>query len=307
MVMKFNTFLRHIREGVLNIIRNGWMSFASISSIGISLFILGVFMLMALNVNILADQIESQVEIRVFMKLDIEQAKIDQLKNEIGNIPEVSKVTFVPKAEGIELLRKSMGDDGAELLEGFNESNNPLPDSFTVEVFEPQNIGFVAKKISALNIEDETKPITDINYGKETVDSIFKVTDAVRIIGFVIVAGLAVMAIFLISTTIKITILARRREIGIMKLVGATNNFIRWPFFIEGALIGIIGSVITVILLFIGYSQVVGASEYQLGLMMFQLVTVKEAGLIVSVPLLALGTLIGIWGSILSVRRYLKV
>ncbi|MBW7474961.1 permease-like cell division protein FtsX [Paenibacillus oenotherae] len=305
--MKFSTFARHIREGVFNIIRNGWMSFASISSIGISLFILGVFLLMALNVNMLADQIESQVQIRVFLKIGTEQAKIDQLKTEIGNIPEVSKVEFVPKSEGIELLRESIGEDGAELLDGFNESNNPLPDSFTVEVFEPQKIAFAAKKIEALNKSDQSVPITDINYGKGTVETIFKVTDAIRNIGIVIVLGLAVTAIFLISTTIKITILARRREIGIMKLVGATNNFIRWPFFIEGALIGIIGSVLTVILLFVGYYQLIEVSQYQLGLMMFKLVTIKEASLIVSVPLIVLGTLIGVWGSILSVRRYLKV
>ncbi len=305
--MKVSTLLRHLREGVLNIVRNGWMTFASISSIVISLFILGVFLLLALNVNNLADQIENEVQIRVFLQLNTDQAKIDELKNAIGNIPEVSKVTFVSKAEGLELLRKNIGTDGEDLLEGYNETNNPLPDSFTVEVFDPQNIAFAAKKIDAINKADQTAPIKSVKYGKGTVESLFKITNAVRNIGLVIVAGLAITAMFLISNTIKVTIIARRREIGIMKLVGATNNFIRWPFFIEGALIGMIGSIITIALLLFGYSQLVEVSQFQLGLMMIKLITLKEVGFLISVLLFGLGTVIGIWGSTLSVRKYLKV
>ncbi|UVI29867.1 permease-like cell division protein FtsX [Paenibacillus spongiae] len=305
--MKLRTMLRHLREGVKNVLRNGWMSFASISSIVISLFILGGFLLLALNVNNLADQIESQVEIRVFLQLDTDQAKIDKLRNEIGNIAEVKQVKFVSKDEGLELLRKNLGEDGEELLQGYENEKNPLPDSFTVEVFEPQTIAFAAKKIELINKADQTNPITDVKYGKGKVETLFKLTNAVRNIGLVIVAGLAITAMFLISTTIKITILARRREIGIMKLVGATNHFIRWPFFIEGALIGIIGSVLTTAILLYGYSRLIYVSQFELGLLMIKLVTLKEVGFLVSVLIIGLGTLIGIWGSTLSVRKYLKV
>ncbi|WP_219834374.1 permease-like cell division protein FtsX [Paenibacillus sp. R14(2021)] len=305
--MKASTLLRHLREGLKNIVRNGWMTFASVSSIVISLFILGVFLLLALNVNILADQIESQVQVRVYLQLGTPEAKINELKNAIGNIPEVSKVEFVSKEQGLEDLRKNIGADGTELLEGYDKANNPLPDSFTVEVFDPQKIAFAAKQIEAISAADATKPITSVKYGKGTVEKLFRITNAVRNIGLVIVAGLGLTAMFLISNTIKMTILARRREIGIMKLVGATNNFIRWPFFIEGALIGLMGSAITIALLLFGYSQLVEVSQFELGLMMIKLVTLKEAGLEVSAITLALGTLIGIWGSTLSVRRYLKV
>lgn len=305
--MKLRTILRHIREGVKNVLRNGWMSFASISSIVISLFILGGFLLLALNVNNLADQIESQVEIRVFLQLNTDQAKIDQLRNEIGNITEVKQVKFVSKDEGLELLRKNLGESGDDLLQGYEKDKNPLPDSFTVEVYEPQTIAFAAKKIELINKADQTNPITSVKYGKGKVETLFKLTNAVRNIGLVIVAGLAVTAMFLISTTIKITILARRREIGIMKLVGATNHFIRWPFFIEGALIGIIGSVITTAVLLYGYSRLIYVSQFELGLLMIKLVTLKEIGFFVSVLIIGLGTLIGIWGSTLSVRKYLKV
>ncbi|MBM7566440.1 permease-like cell division protein FtsX [Paenibacillus sacheonensis] len=305
--MKISTVLRHLREGIKNVVRNGWMTFASVSSIVISLFILGVFLLLALNVNNLADQIESQVQIRVYLQLGTPEAKVNELKNAIGNIPEVKKVVFVSKEQGLKDLRTSIGADGSELLEGYDDTNNPLPDSFTVDVFDPQNIAYAAKKIDAIGSADASKPISSVKYGKGTVETLFRVTNAVRNIGLVVVIGLAVTAMFLISNTIKMTILARRREIGIMKLVGATNNFIRWPFFIEGALIGVMGSVITTVLLLFGYSELVQASQFELGLMMIKLVTLRDAGLTVSAVTLALGTLIGIWGSTLSVRKYLKV
>lgn len=119
--MKLRTIFRHLREGAKNIIRNGWMSFASMSSIFISLFILGIFLLVALNINQMAAQIESQVQIRVFLQLNVEQEKITELQNKIGNLTEVKKVTFVSKAEGLELLRKNLGDENKDLLDGYEK------------------------------------------------------------------------------------------------------------------------------------------------------------------------------------------
>ncbi|GBF77924.1 ABC transporter permease [Paenibacillus sp. 598K] len=298
--------LRHLREGAKSLLRNGWMTFASLSSIVISLFILGVFLLLALNVNNLTEQIESQVQIRVFLQLNTEQEKIDELNRTIGNMPEVSSIVFVSKMEGLELLRNSLGEDGRELLDGYDETNNPLPDSFTVEVVNPQEIGFAAKKIQAINTENDAA-ISSVKYGQGTVETLFKVTTAVRNIGLVIVAGLALTAMFLISNMIKMTILSRSREIKIMKLVGATNSFISWPFFIEGALIGLFGSIITSTIVLVGYSQLVSFSQFELGLMMIKLVTVQESALLVCALLIGIGTLIGVWGSTISVRKYLKV
>ena len=305
--MRFSTLIRHIREGGRNVARNGWMSFASMSSIAVSLFILGVFMLLALNVNKLADQIENQVQIRVYLKLGTEQAKIDEIKRQIGRIPEVKQVTFVSKEEGLKRLKDSLGAEGKEALEGYENENNPLPDGFDVFVFKAQTIADVAKRIGSINDTDPDQPIMGVYYGADTVRKLFRITNAVRNIGLVIVAGLAIMAMFLISTTIKMTILNRRREIGIMKLVGATNSFIRWPFFVEGALIGLGSSVITTAALLYGYSQIVSTSQYDLGLMMIELADWKDVGLPVGGTLIALGTFLGIWGSTISVRKYLKV
>ncbi len=296
-----------MREGAKNVVRNGWMSFASVSSISISLFILGVFLLLALNVNDLAKQIESQVEIRVFLEVGTPQEQISALQNEIGNMAEVSKITFVSKEEGLKFLREKLGEDGKELLEGFDGENNPLNDSFTVEVYEPRQVSSVAAQIEKLNEGKSPAPIYKVSYGKGTVETMFKVTEIVRNIGLILVAGLAFTAMFLIANTIKLTILARRREIAIMKLVGATNSFIRWPFFIEGALLGIIGSLIPVAVLLYGYSQLISTTQIELGLMMVRLLPVRSIAFTLFALLASIGIVIGIWGTTISVRKYLRV
>ncbi|MBD2863662.1 MULTISPECIES: permease-like cell division protein FtsX [Paenibacillus] len=305
--MRISTFGRHIREGAKNVVRNGWMTFASISAISISLFVLGIFLVLALNVNNLADQIESQVEIRVYLEVNTSEQQKNAVQRDIASLAAVKKVTYVSKEEGLELLRDKMGAEGKELLEGFDGENNPLNDSFTIEVSDPPLVGQVAEQIKALDAQNNPPLIYKINYGKGTVDTLFKITDIVRNVGLVFVLLLAFTAMFLISNTIKITIVARRREIGIMKLVGATNSFIRWPFFIEGALLGIIGSAIPVGVLLWGYAELLTYTKVQLGLMLITLIPVHELILIIPALLLGIGVMIGIWGSILSVRKFLRV
>ncbi|MCJ8012704.1 permease-like cell division protein FtsX [Paenibacillus sp. KQZ6P-2] len=304
--MTFNTFLRHLREGAKNVFRNGWMSVASVISIIVSLFILGVFILLVLNVNAIADKADSQVQIRVYLNLNVDKQLRETVQKEIAAMPEVSKVDFISKEQGLVDFQNSMGDEGKDLLEGFDNDNNPLPDSFKIEVYEPTTVPFVAKKIEALNTShSDQQPIMKVKYGKGTIETLFKVTQTVRNIGFVFVAGLAVMSMFLISNTIRVTILARRREIAIMKLVGATNTFIRWPFFVEGTLIGLIGSLITVLILFVGYDRLAAAVGSDISLQM-NLLPINDlwqwGGL-----LLILGVLIGMWGTTLSLRKFLKV
>jgi len=305
--MKISTFLRHIREGSKSIIRNGWMTFASIGSISISLFILGVFLLLAVNVNYLAQQIEKQIEIRVYLEVNTPQEEIESLQNTIAAIPEVSKVTFVSKEEGLAFLRERLGESGSNLLEGFDGENNPLNDSFTVEVKDPHQVPSVAQQIARLNDGKFPKPIYKVNYGQGTVETLFKVTRIIQNVGLVLVAGLALTSMFLISNTIKLTIFARNREISIMKLVGATNGFIRWPFFIEGALLGIIGSLIPAGILLYGYWELLSASRMELNMLMIELKPFEEIGVVLAALLLGIGVLIGIWGTLISVRKYLRV
>ncbi|KKC48007.1 MULTISPECIES: permease-like cell division protein FtsX [Paenibacillus] len=305
--MKARTLLRHMREGVRNIFRNGWMSFASISSIFISLFILSVFVLLALNVNKLADQLESTVEIRAFLQLDTAQQQIDSLETRIRNIPEVKSVEFRTKQQNLEEMSRMMGSDGKQLLQDYQGEDNPLPASFVIEVYDPQTIASAAGQIEALGAGQDPSPFLRVKYGQGQVETLFKVTNAVRNIGLILVAGLAVTAMFLIATTIKTTIINRQREIGIMKLVGATNAFIRWPFFVEGALIGFFSSALTAAVILLGYRELFQQSEFELGLMSIRLVTIQEAAPIIALLTIGIGTLLGVWGSVLSVRRYLKV
>ncbi|MNJ33945.1 Cell division protein FtsX [compost metagenome] len=306
MVMIFNTLLRHLREGSKNVFRNGWMSVASITSIIVSLFVLGVFILLVLNVNSFADDADSMVQIKTYLNSNVEDSMREKLHNDIAAMEEVSKVTFISKAEGLKDFREQLGEEGKDLLEGYDETTNPIPDTLQVEVVEPTTVPFVASKIEQLNNKYPDEPIYKVRYGQGTTEKLFKITRAVRNIGFAFVAGLGLMAMFLISNTIRVTILARRREIGIMKLVGATNMFIRWPFFVEGALIGMIGSAVTVGILFIGYDQLALSVKEDIT-MAFHLVPLQEIGLQLAVLLVGLGLLIGIWGSTVSIRRFLKV
>lgn len=304
--MKFSTLARHFREGFRSLIRNGWMTFASVGAIAISLLILGIFLLLALNVNYIASQIESDVEIRVFLEVNTPETQVELLQNAIGRVGNVKKVTFVSKEEGLELLREKLGTENRGVLEGLDQEN-PLPDSFTIEVIDPLQVAQVAAEINALNAGREPPPIYKVDYGSGTVEKLFSITRMVRNVGLVLVAGLAFTAMFLIANTIKLTILARRKEISIMKLVGATNGFIRWPFFIEGALLGIIGSIIPVGLLLYGYYELMNITRTELGLMLIELLPLEEVAMVIAGLLIGLGVVIGIWGSTLSIRKFLKV
>lgn len=305
--MTFKTFLRHLREGARSVFRNGWMSVASVTSIVVSLFILGVFILLVLNVNALADKADSEVQVSAYLNLNVNEKMRETIHKEIKAMPEVKSITFVSKDEGMKELSESLGKEGEDLLEGFNNKDqNPLPDSFIVEVIEPTTVPFVAEKINALNEKHAEKPIMRVKYGEGTVETLFKITRTVRNIGFIFVGGLGLMSMFLISNTIRVTILARRREIGIMKLVGATNNFIRWPFFVEGALIGFMGSLVTVGLLFIGYNRLQDAVKGDITLSQ-SLIPLGDIWMLLGGLILLLGMLIGIWGSTMSIRKFLKV
>lgn len=300
--MKIRTMLRHLREGFKSIVRNGWMSFASIASIMISLFILGVFILLSINANHLADQLESDVKISVYLEVNLPQENVDAMGRKLESLPGVWKVKYIPKEEGLEYLREKLGD----VLEG-TEEDNPLMDAYEVEVEEPREIDQVAERILALDSAKAEPEIFKINYGKETVEAMFKVTEGIRNVGFVLVALLAITAVFLIANTIKLTIIARENEISIMKLVGATNGFIRWPFFIEGALLGLIGSIIPVSVILFGYWKLEQAEALSLKLLMFDFKPFADIVVPVAGLLIGLGMIIGIWGSILSVRKSLKV
>lgn len=292
-----NSMGRHIREGFKNVGRNGWMTFASVSAVAITLLILGVFLLLAFNVNHIAEQIKQQVEIQVFLDPDADREVAQEVKEEIDSVDVVASNQFVPREEGLESLKERFGERGY-LLDGLEEEN-PLPHSFIVKTQEPEKTPEAANELEAIS------EVEDVMYGEETVGKLFDVTNAVRKVGLFFIVGLAFTAMFLIANTIKLTIVARRKEIEIMKLVGATNGFIRWPFFIEGFLLGLIGSIVPVVLSYVAYKYLY---DYVVQNFLFiDLLPLTPFIYMISGILIVIGIFIGVWGSLLSVRRFLKV
>jgi len=298
--MKIRTLGRHVREGVKNLGRNGWMSFASVSAVTFTLFILGVFLVLAMNVNYFAQSVEKQVEIRVFMADLTTKENLQQFEQDVRGLEKVESVQFISKEEGLKQFRESMGDK-AYLFDGL-EKGNPLPDAFVVKAKMPQDTAVVASQIKQM------KNVRSLNYGEGTVEKLFAATDTVRNVGIGFIIGLGFTAMFLIANTIKLTIVARRREIEIMKLVGATNWFIRWPFFVEGLLMGITGALIPIVILGVGYYYLLDAikSSFE-ATQLFTLLPLFPLVYQVALALLAIGAFIGIWGSLVSVRRFLRV
>ncbi|MCA0984801.1 permease-like cell division protein FtsX [Halobacillus yeomjeoni] len=297
--MKLKTFGRHGKEGVKNLTRNRWMSLASISAVTVTLLLVGVFATLLMNLNDIGTQIEEDVEVRVFIELTADEQGQADLREKIEDISKVSTVEFQSKEEGLNRLIDSLGDDG-EVFESLKDEN-PLNDVFVVKTSDPQDTIEVAKSI------EDFKNVDKVEYAKETVERLFNVMDMARNIGFAIIGGLLFTAMFLIANTIRITIVARRKEIEIMKMVGATNWFIRWPFLVEGVLIGILGALIPIGLVVFGYDYLYTTITTRYPTLFIDLLPVYPFVLKVSGLLVLMGMTIGLWGSFTSIRKYLKV
>ncbi|PRO65609.1 permease-like cell division protein FtsX [Alkalicoccus urumqiensis] len=297
--MRARTLGRHVKEGGRNIVRNGWMTFASVSAVTVMLLVVGTFMLLIMNVNHFADTLEGDVEVRVFVERQAEAADQEQLETEITRVPGVDDVAFVPREEGLDNFIASLGDEG-EYFETLREEN-PLNDVFVVQAEEPERTDQVAGQIDSLT------HVEDVEYGSNIFNQLFAATDLVRIVGLVLITGLLFTAVFLIANTIKLTIVARKKEIQIMKFVGATNSFIRWPFFIEGLLLGILGCILPIGLLVYGYGRFYDIIGQNTGLEFFEFLPPQVVLFQTAILLLTVGAVVGVWGSLMSVRKFLRV
>ncbi|KGI86054.1 MULTISPECIES: permease-like cell division protein FtsX [Exiguobacterium] len=300
--MIFKSGIRHLREGFKGTLRNGWMTFAAVSAVTITLLLVGVFALVMFNVNEISENVENDVEIQVFVTRTAEEAKVEKLGENLEQIPGVASVTFSSKEDELENFRNQLGEDANAY--GTVEKDNPLHDRYIVKASDPLNTETVADAVQSLDNVDK------VTYGQDYIDKMFAFFNGIRIGGLVLIVGLTLMAMFLISNTIKMTIFSRRREIEIMRLVGAKNSFIRWPFFIEGLLLGVLGALIPIAVIYFGYDVAYSAlqpSLDQLNSDIFKLIDPSVLTTQVSLVLLALGAFIGIWGSTTSLGRFLKV
>lgn len=297
--MKFRTVRRHLREGFKNIARNGWMTVASVGAVTTTLILVGAFLALMLNLNQMADNIEEDVEINALLELTLEENQITTIGDKIKQMNGVDSVVFSSKDEQLSELVDSMGEEGKSWQ--LFEQDNPLNHVYIIKTKEPQDTIKVADKISDL------QGVQEVNYGQGVVERLFEFNKYARTIGLVLIVGLVFTAIFLISNTIKITIMARSREIGIMKLVGATNGFIRWPFFIEGLLLGILGAVVPIAVILGGYYYLENNISQRINYSFVELLPFNPFAWQLSLIILGIGALIGVWGSVMSVRKFLKV
>jgi len=210
------------------------MSIASISAVALTLLLVGSFTGILLNVNKLASDVENDVSVKVYIDLAADAAAQEALKTELENIANVESITFSSKDEELDKIIGSYGDE----FDFFGGEANPLYDAYVLNTTAPEQTKAVAEAASAMQY------VTQVEYGGATADKLFETIATIRTIGLVIIIGLLLVAVFLISNTIRITIFSRSTEIEIMRLVGAKNSFIRWPFLIEGAIIGLIGALI---------------------------------------------------------------
>lgn len=285
------------RDGFRNIWRNKIMSIASISTVAISLFLLGCVWLFVANVNNMVVNVESELEINAYVKQDFPREAAEALAKEIGTYEGVSSVEFIPKEEGILLLESRFGTEAD--LAGTVGENNPLPDMIQMKALDPDMVPALADKVSAL------EGIETVRYGQGMVEKLLKTAAWVERAGLIGLICISVAAVFLISTSIRLTVFSRRDEITIMRLVGATNWYIRWPFLIEGLLVGFFGAFLAVAILFLGYNKLV---ESLMATMSFVPVMKDNSMLLVlGRNILLYGSGLGIVGSFLSVFRYLRV
>ncbi|MCL6639510.1 MAG: permease-like cell division protein FtsX [Firmicutes bacterium] len=294
--MRLNTIRYYFREAFYSIFRNNWISIASVGVVAVSLLILGGSLLLVLNANHLARGLESSVEITLFLRDKTSRDQVTILKQRLLAMDGVASAEFIPKEQALEEMKRNLGEK-RDILAGLEEKN-PLPDAFRVKARQVEQVSLLAGRFEGWPEVDQ------VRYGQGVVEKLMALSRWVRTAGLVTMLLLGAAAIFLIATTIRLSVFARRREIEIMKFLGATNWFVRFPFLLEGVILGLCGSLLAVAALYFGYGSLVG--NLQLSLPFMELIT--DRGLILPVleALLGLGLLIGAMGSIISMRRFLK-
>jgi cell division transport system permease protein len=295
--MKISTVEYFITESLHSIRRNGLMSVAALMTVALSLLILGMFTIMVMNLNNMASVLESQVQVTVYLQDSLKEVEAREVGTRITKLPGVTQVNFVSKEEAMTRFKQRLGAQQGLLAELGDAT--PLPNAFEVKVDRPERVKPVALAIA------QFKGIEAARYGQEVVEQLFSLTHIVRIFGLVLIVFLALAALFIIVNTIRLTVFARRREIGIMKYVGATDWFIRWPFIIEGVILGSLGAGISALLLTQLYGVVTGKVYGSLAFL--PLLPLYPLLGYVNVFLLCSGVVIGAMGSIISVKKFLKV
>lgn len=294
------------KESLQGFARNLSTTLGSIITIFLSLLIIGVFLVGGAMIERLMSSVESEVSITAYVADDASQNDIDSVMDYVRGLDGVANVSFTTKDQALENFEASTTTPGIiEQLDG----SNPLPASIDVELSDPQMVEGVANQLEANStfqkIADEENPHDSIKYGQTTVERLFTVTNYVRYIGVALIALLIFIALIFINNTIRLAILARRKEIAIMRLVGASNGFIRGPFLMEGALHAIIGSLLAVGCLQL--LRIFAIPQLESAIKFLNFDVGGTTYLFICIALVVIGLVVGLVGSAFAMRRYLKV
>lgn len=296
--MFFRGLIHSIKQGFRQIFRNRAMMFASLFSITAMLLLLGLFFILVVNVNMMTETAKKQFDtVQIYFLDGTSRKEATVIADKFKEMEEVASVEYVSKARAMEEFKVKFGEK-AYLLEGLR--NNPLPNSLRVKVTAIEDADKVVAMANKLDGVDE------IRYYQTTVDQLLQVTRIIKLAALIVIVFLIVVSVVVVSNTVKLTVLAREREISIMKYVGATNWFIRGPFLVEGILIGIFSAIISIGLISLVYYKLIETLEKGV-IVMFSTALVPEKFLIINLVWIftALGTSIGAFGSITSMRRFL--
>jgi len=296
--MKINTVKYFVVDALRSLKRNRTVSIASVATVAATLFILGVFLLIVFNVNAGVKDLGSKLQVKIYLKDDITIADKSAIEKSINGVQGVSEIKFEDKGDALEKVKEQFGEDSKSLVQGF-EKKNPFPNAYIVSVEKPEVVNNVVKSAEGL------KGIEKIKDVREIVDKIINITNTLKVVGMALFVILISVSLFLIGNTIKLTLYSRKKEISIMKFVGATDWFIRWPFIIEGMILGISGAIVSTRILYYAYRLVF--LKYTNVLLGINLI---NPHFILSTTLWQFmlgGLIIGAAGSIMSIRKFLIV
>lgn len=291
-----------IREGIKNVFKNKKATMISLITMICTMFLFGTFFTIGENVNSILEQVQKKQGMEVFIETEATDAQISELEEQIKELEGINKLTFKSKQEALDLMKENLKDN-QELLEGYEGENNIFPASFIVTLTDLGLATDIEAKISAM---ENVRKITSNN---ETIMALMRIANIFKMAIGVIFGFLLVVSITIIANTIRLTVFARRKEISIMKYVGATNHFIRWPFVIEGILIGVLAAVLTILMIGGVYNLVTQWIEQAnilqpIGVTLLQF---SEIAKLIAIVYLILGIGVGVMGSSISMKKYLEV
>ena len=298
--MRFNVINYLIKEGISNVFKNKKSTISSLMIMCATMLIFGLFFVIGENINAFVANVAEAQEIRVFVNNDATESQIEQVGRDILAIEGVKDAQYVSKEEGLESMRDVLGDD---LIEGYKGENNILSAAYDVTLTDLELNEEVQSNIK--QIENVKK----VEASNKVIDQVLRLAKGIKIVTLAILLLLIVISTSIIANTIKLTVHARRKEISIMKYVGATNSFIRWPFLVEGIIIGVVAGAISVGIIVLAYTYLVGQIS---GTSFFEIANIKfiefsSMSELLILVYLGLGIGVGAIGSTISMKKYLEV